>query len=169
MATAYIGEIRMFGGNFAPVGWAFCNGQLIAINQNQALFSLIGTTYGGDGISTFALPDLRGRGPMHQGTSQFATHSLGELGGTELVALTPNQIPNHQHAMIATQAEASEGGPSGQLPARASKYVTGVGPDATLNAQTIQPQGGSQPHENMPPFLTVNFIISLQGVFPSQN
>jgi microcystin-dependent protein len=150
MVTPYIGEIRMFAGNFAPLGWQLCDGQLMAINANQALFAILGTTYGGDGIST-------------------SSHVIGELGGAEQVALTVNQLPSHQHALIATEAEASAANPSGQLPARSPKYVSGGMPNAALGAQTIQPTGGNQPHENMPPFQVVNFIIALQGIFPSQN
>jgi microcystin-dependent protein len=176
MSSPYIGEIRMFGGNFAPAGWAFCDGSLVAISQNDALFNLIGTTYGGDGQATFALPDLRGRLPLHQGQGTgLSNYTLGETGGVEQVTLTVNQIPVHNHALNA----ASTGqvlSPLNALPAVATSTQTGVevyGPVAanptTFNNQTIAADGGSQPHSNFQPYLCVDFIISLFGIFPSQN
>jgi len=174
MSSPYIGEIRMFAGNFAPAGWAFCDGQLMPISQNDTLFNLIGTTYGGDGQSTFALPNLQSRFPIHAGTgSGLSTYQLGESGGVEQVTLTTNQIPSHTHAAVCTTD-------FGQQPQPTSAYwaqpvtgtmFTGAGqtPLVNLNANAVQPVGGSQPHENMSPFLCVNFILSLFGIFPTQN
>jgi microcystin-dependent protein len=165
MSSPYIGEIRMFGGNFAPVGWAFCNGALIPISENDALFNLIGTTYGGDGQTTFALPDLQSRVPMHVG-SGFA---LGQTGGAESVTLTIGQIPAHSHVPQANSNQGSQAGPGNGVWASASinDYSNGV-PSIALDAGAIGSSGGSQPHDNMPPFVVINFIISLFGVFPSQ-
>ncbi|HMM66072.1 MAG TPA: tail fiber protein [Dokdonella sp.] len=167
MSQPYIGEIRMFAGNFAPAGWAFCEGQLLPISENDALFSLIGTTYGGDGQSTFALPDMRSRVPVHNG-SGFV---LAETGGVEEVTLTPSQIPAHTHALVSTTSIASDINPTGRIPAQASTYD----PYQTANAnsamapQSISGTGGSQPHNNFQPYLCLNFIISLFGIYPSQN
>lgn len=169
----YIGEIRMFGGNFAPVGWAFCNGQLLSIAENDALFNLIGTTYGGDGQTTFALPDLRGRIPLHMGTGAGLTNRiLGEMAGTETVTLTPNQLPVHAHPFIGTSASASATSPANGLVASPSDidlYRPGSTPSAALAPNAVSPAGGSQPHDNTQPFLCVSFIISLYGIYPSQN
>jgi len=171
MSNPFIGEIRMFGGNFAPANWAFCNGQLIAISQNDTLFTLIGTTYGGDGVNTFALPNLQGRVPMHQGTSGAGNHVLGELAGSESVTLTTNQYPAHSHSFTASSG-------AGALPAPGSNVLaasptlaafTTQAPNVSLNPAALTPSGGSQPHDNMQPFLCVSFIISLFGIFPSQN
>ena len=167
MAQPYIGEIRMFGGNFAPVSWAFCDGSLQAIAQNDALFQLIGTTYGGDGESTFALPDLRGRVPLHQGNGFI----LAETGGVEEVTLTVNQIPAHSHALLATLNQGSQNQPNSMALAQsptqnAFPYGTD-NPPATLAPTSITPVGGSQPHSNFQPYLCVNFILSLFGIFPS--
>ncbi len=171
MAQPYVGEIRMFGGNFAPVGWRFCDGQLLAIAENETLFQLIGTTYGGDGRSTFALPDLRGRVPIHQGTgSDGITYALAENGGVEQLTLTTNQIPIHTHALIASTATGTEATPIGNLLA-ASNTVSmykAVAPTTPLAAQMLGPDGGNQPHGNFQPYLGINFIISLFGIFPSQ-
>jgi microcystin-dependent protein len=171
MSQPYVGEIRMFGGNFAPAGWMFCEGQLLPISENDILFNLIGTTYGGDGQSTFALPDLRGRVPIHQGTNPSIgiTHTLAEQSGTEAVTLTVNQIPAHSHPMLASADPASFKGASNQVLARApaDAYASEFTPDV-LSAQSITVVGGSQPHENMQPYLCVSFIISLFGVFPTQ-
>lgn len=167
MSTPYIGEIRMFGGNFAPVGWAFCNGALLPISGNEALFNLIGTTYGGDGQSTFALPDLRGRIPMHQ-TSGF---TLGQSSGTETVTLTTAQIPAHSHTMVASSAAATQTTPAGNLLAQTSNgqlYLADA-PNVGLNPQMLGITGSNQPHDNMGPYLCVNFIIALEGIFPTQN
>ncbi len=162
--TPYVGEIRMFGGNFPPLGWMFCEGQLLPISEYETLFQLIGTTYGGDGQETFALPDLRGRTPVHQGSGYI----IGEMGGVEQVTLTVAQIPNHTHPMVATGAAGTDTTPaSSLLPSSAVASIYDVGPDTTLSPQAVSPAGGSQPHENMQPFLVINYIISLYGVFPS--
>jgi microcystin-dependent protein len=172
MASPYIGEIRMFGGSFAPAGWAMCNGQTIPISQNDTLFTLIGTTYGGDGQETFQLPNLQSRIPIHAGTGKFGTtYQLGETAGTESVTLSTNQMPNHNHALIASTGAATAPSPNNNILAASatiSPYVKDVaGPQ--LVASAVQPQGGSQPHENMMPFLVITFIISLFGIFPTQN
>ena len=167
----YIGEIRMFAGNFAPNGWMFCEGQLLPIAQNDALFTLIGTTYGGDGQSTFALPDLRSRVPIHQGTGPSGiTYQMAEAAGVEEVTLTVQQIPAHTHAMLASSANASTGNAQNNVLAQTptADFYSGDPPDAALAANSITPVGGSQPHTNAQPFLCINFIISLFGDFPSQ-
>jgi microcystin-dependent protein len=176
MGTPYIGEIRMFAGNFAPAGWALCQGQLVPISENDTLFNLIGTTYGGDGQSTFALPDLQGRVPIHMGTFAGNTFIIGEKTGVESVTLTSNQIPQHNHPLTATSATPSLS-PANAIPAVANSvsqagvmvYGAGTGAGTTLHQNTIQATGGSQPHDNMQPFLCINFIISLFGVFPTQS
>jgi microcystin-dependent protein len=160
----------MFGGNFAPVGWAFCNGALMAITDNQTLFQLIGTTYGGDGQSTFALPDLQSRVPVHQGQGPGLTNQvIGEKAGAETVTLTANQITVHTHPGHASSAAATASSPSGNVWASGTTSpFSDQAADAQMNAAAIQSTGGSQPHDNMLPFVAVNFIISLFGVFPSQ-
>jgi microcystin-dependent protein len=164
MSSPYVGEIRMFGGNFAPAGWAFCDGSILPISENETLFNLIGTTYGGDGQETFALPDLRGRVPIHQGSG----HVIGEAAGVETVTLTTQQIPQHTHPPQAQSGQGSLSSPSGAVWARSSLNEFAPGPAAVAMASGIVgAAGGSQPHENMAPFLAVNFIISLFGVFPS--
>lgn len=167
MAQPYIGEIRMFGGNFAPTGWMFCEGQLLPISGNEALFQLIGTTYGGDGQNTFALPDLRGRIPLHFGNGFV----LGETGGVESVTLTVPQIPAHSHAFLASAGAASTKSAGGSVPASgAAATITAYGTDAPttpLHASALTATGGSQPHDNFQPYLCVDFIISLFGIFPS--
>ncbi len=164
MAQPYVGEIRMFAGNFAPAGWMFCEGQLLPISENETLFQLIGTTYGGDGQSTFALPDLRGRIPVHMG-SGFV---LAQSGGTETVTLTVQQIPAHTHPLLGSSGNAGVQTPAGNVYARGSTdlYTTQF-TQAVMSPQAIGPIGGSQPHENTQPFLCINFIISLFGIFPS--
>lgn len=166
MSDPFIGEIRMFGGSFAPAGWAFCDGQTIPIDQNDALFNLIGTTYGGDGQTTFGLPDCRGRLPIHQG-SGFV---LGQMGGEETVTLTVNQIPNHAHSLLADENTGTQLGPANNLLATTSnpQMYRSITPNLAMNANSITPAGGSQPHDNMVPSLVVSFIISLFGIFPSQ-
>jgi microcystin-dependent protein len=161
----------MFGGNFAPAGWALCNGQLVPISENDTLFNLIGTTYGGDGQSTFALPDLQGRVPIHQGTGGGATYVMGQKAGVEQVSLTTNQLPIHSHALSATTSLAMQQDVSGNLLAQASLFnpYINVNPAAQMATQAVSTTGGSQPHDNLQPYLCVNFIISLFGVFPSQN
>jgi microcystin-dependent protein len=169
---AYLGEIRIFAGNFAPVGWAFCDGQLLAIAENVSLFNLIGTTYGGDGEDTFALPDLRGRLPLHQGTSSTGTaYQIGENGGVEAVTLTVQQLPLHTHPLIASTDPATDSSPAGAVPGgdvAVDLYSNIPAPLLAMNNQMIGPVGGSQPHENTQPFLCLNFILSLFGEFPSQ-
>jgi len=167
MPEPYVGEIRMFGGNFAPVGWSFCDGQLIPISQNDVLFTIIGTQYGGDGQETFALPNLQSRVPMHQNAN--GGFPLGQAAGTESVTLTTQQIPVHTHAMIATAEIGSSNSPAGNILAQCSavKVYTEAPPNVALNAQAVLPTGGSQPHENMQPFLVISFIISLFGRFPT--
>lgn len=162
----------MFGGSFAPAGWAFCNGALMPISENDALFTLIGTTYGGDGQETFGLPDLQGRLPIHAGTgSSGTTYQLGEKAGVESVTLTVNQIPIHSHPMLASGDAANTLNPGGNVlgtPLTATPFFA-TAPNLDLTAQAISPVGGSQPHENLQPYLCVSFIISLFGIFPSQN
>jgi microcystin-dependent protein len=166
MAQPYVGEIRMFAGNFAPAGWMFCEGQLLPISENETLFNLIGTTYGGDGQSTFALPDLRGRLPMHFGNG----FTLAETGGAEEITLTVPQIPSHTHAELVTDAVAAQTNPSSNFLAQSTqaKLYNSFPPNATMPAYVIGNVGGSQPHTNFQPYLCVDFIISLFGIFPSQ-
>jgi microcystin-dependent protein len=167
MAQPYVGEIRMFAGNFAPVGWMFCEGQLLPISENETLFQLIGTTYGGDGESTFALPDLRGRLPIHQGNGFI----LAETGGAEEVTLTVSQIPAHTHAALGSANTGTGTSPSNNvlcnLPTATNTAYGSDAPLLNLNSQSISPVGGSQPHTNFQPYLCVDFIISLFGLFPS--
>ena len=168
MADPFVAEIRMFAGNFAPAGWMFCEGQLLPISEYETLFNLIGTTYGGDGESTFGLPDLRGRLPLHQGNG----FTLAETGGAESITLTVNQIPAHSHPMLATNNNAAA--TAVQNTVFAVEPVFGVIPYGTdapktfLAPNAIGPVGGSQPHTNFQPYLCVDFIISLFGIFPSQ-
>ena len=172
----YLGEIKMFAGNFAPTGWALCNGQILQISQNAALFSLLGTTYGGDGKTTFALPDLRGRFPMHAGAGTGLTSRvLGETGGQETVALTEAQMPPHTHSsvLMADSTVATTDGPQRALPARNASATPAYGKSANSSmasgAVVVGVAGGGQPHPNMPPYECVNFIIATQGIFPAQN
>jgi microcystin-dependent protein len=165
MAQPYVGEIRMFAGNFAPAGWMFCEGQLLPISEYETLFQLIGTTYGGDGESTFALPDLRGRIPIHQGNGFI----LAETGGAEEITLTVGQIPAHSHALLASTSVANASSPAGALLAQstaADLYIEDT-TSVSLNALSVTAVGGSQPHTNFQPYLCVDFIISLFGIFPS--
>jgi microcystin-dependent protein len=171
MGQPFIGEIRIFAGSFAPAGWAFCNGQLMPISENDALFTLIGTTYGGDGQETFALPDLQGRLPLHQGQGSFGTtYLMGEKAGVEQVTLTTSQIPAHTHPLVATTAAGAAASPlNAVLAASGSSNVYRPGPGAAaLSNQAVSAAGGSQPHTNMQPYLCVDFIISLFGIFPTQ-
>ena len=167
MGQPYIGEIRMFAGNFAPLGWNFCNGAILAIADNTTLFQLIGTTYGGDGQQTFALPDLQGRLPVHQGPGFI----LSQRAGVESVTLTANQIPLHTHPPLSSNAAADSTNPANAVwgVATQARSYAAPPPDGAMNPAAIQNAGGSQPHDNMPPFLAVSFIISLFGIFPSQN
>jgi microcystin-dependent protein len=169
MATPYIGEIKMFGGSFAPAGWALCNGAIMAISENDVLFNLIGTTYGGDGQSTFALPNLQSRFPMHQGTNGGNTFVIGETGGNESVTLTVQQIPAHSHTPGANTAGGSDNPASHVwgLSNTGKPYANTGGPTVQFNPLTVAPAGGSQPHDNMHPYLCVTFIISLFGVYPN--
>ena len=172
MGQPYIGEIRMFGGNFPPNGWMFCDGALIPISENDALFQLIGTTYGGDGQSTFALPNLQSRIPMHAGTAASGTtYVLGESGGVESVTLSTQQIPAHNHALMASTATGTQSSPAGEVLASGSTVLIyrATAPTQPMAAQSIASTGGSQPHDNMVPFLCINFIISLFGIYPQQN
>jgi microcystin-dependent protein len=165
MAQPYVGEIRMFAGNFAPAGWMFCEGQLLPISENETLFQLIGTTYGGDGQSTFALPDLRGRIPVHQGDGFI----LAETGGVETVTLTVSQIPAHSHPLLATMTVANDANAASNVLAQTGTFdgYQSSPPTAAMAAQSVSAVGGSQPHDNFQPYLCVNFIISLFGIFPS--
>ena len=171
MSTPYIGEIRIFAGNFAINGWAFCNGSLQSIAENAALFQLIGTTYGGDGQQTFGLPDLQGRFPIHQGQGAgLPNYVIGQKAGAETVTLNTNQIPSHSHVPASSGTGGSDN-PSGNFWGTSTGhllYSTNT-PNLTMNNAAIGITGGSQPHDNMQPFLCINYIISLFGVFPSQN
>ena len=169
MAQPYIGEIRMFAGTFAPVGWELCNGQLMPISENETLFQLIGTTYGGDGESTFALPDLQSRVPLHYGTGGGASYQLSDQVGVESVTLTLQQLPAHSHALLASSDVATVVDPGGNVSGQTGTYdgyQTTAGASA-MAAQSLTSSGGSQPHENCQPFVCVNYIISLFGIFPS--
>jgi microcystin-dependent protein len=166
MAQPYVGEVRIFAGNFAPAGWNFCDGSLLSISENETLFQLIGTTYGGDGQSTFAVPDLRGRIPLHQGNG----FSLAQSGGVEQVTLTTQQIPSHTHAMAAAGVGGDQVSPAGNALANSfnvTPYINDVAGAAMANT-AITPTGGSQPHDNFQPYICINYIISLFGIFPSQ-
>jgi len=172
MSTPFIGEIRMFGGNFAPQGWAFCKGDLLPISDNDVLFYLIGTTYGGDGQSTFGLPNLQGRIPVHMGQlAGGSNYQLGQSGGAETVTLTTNQLPVHSHSPTCNTATGTTNNPANAVWAAQSGYLqynAAGSEDGTLKS-SIQPMGGSQPHDNMIPYQAVNYIISLFGVYPSQS
>jgi microcystin-dependent protein len=171
MSTPFVGEVRLFAGNFAPAGWAFCDGSLYPISENETLFALIGTTYGGDGQVTFAMPDLRGRVPVHQGFGPgLSGRTMGERGGTETVTLTAAQMPAHTHALRASSAAATGSAPGGAVLAATgavNSYGSGT-PTQAMAAGAVSAQGGNQPHENMAPFLTVSYIISLFGIFPQR-
>jgi microcystin-dependent protein len=166
MSSPYIGEIRIFAGNFAPVGWLFCEGQLLPISQYDVLFNLIGTTYGGDGQSTFALPNLASRVPVHQATGFV----LGQSAGEEDITLTTTQMPAHTHALAASTNNASTANAAGNILAQTpsyTPYITGFTPAAAMSPNAVGVAGGSQPHDNMLPFLVVNFIIATEGIYPS--
>lgn len=166
MSEPFIGQITLFAGNFAPRGWALCQGQILAINTNQALFSILGTTYGGNGQTTFALPDLRGRAALSSGQGPgLSSRDLGEVGGTETVTLTTNQIPQHTHPIGATQSASTGSRPADKVNAAGGAYSDTS--DAAMKPTGIA--GGSQPHDNMEPFLVLNYIIALEGIFPSRN
>ncbi|WP_374583289.1 phage tail protein [Pseudoduganella sp.] len=169
MSEAYLAEVRMTAFNFAPKGWALCNGQFLPINQNQALFAILGTTYGGNGVTTFALPDLRGRVPVHFGQS----FSLGQQGGAATHTLTQAETPAHSHNLGISTAVSHQADPAGRVlgnvEAGAINYYAPHDASAQLAPNTVANAGGGQPHENMQPYLTVNFIIALQGIFPSRD
>jgi len=171
VAQPYVGEIRMFGGNFAPAGWAMCNGQLLAISENETLFQLIGTTYGGDGQSTFGVPNLQSRTPVHMGTLQGTTFVIGQAGGVEDVTLATQQIPVHTHSLVGTTSIAAATGPGGNVLAQSSvaRMYFADAVDTPMASNSVGPAGGSQPHTNIQPYLTVTFIISLFGIYPSRN
>jgi microcystin-dependent protein len=174
MAEPFIGEIKVFAGNFAPAGWAFCNGQLMAISQNDALFALLGTTYGGDGQSTFALPNLQGRALIHQGQGPgLSPYVEGQTGGAEAVALIQAQLPSHTHSIVGTTAGATAPNPGPTVAMAATPtgepiYGSAMGP-VNLSPQAVTGAGSDLPHENHQPFLAISYIIALFGVFPSRN
>lgn len=170
MADPFVAEIRIFPFNFAPKGWAWCNGQLLPISQNTALFSLLGTTYGGDGKSTFALPDLQGSVPMHpsQGPG-LSLYDLGQIGGSETVTLLESEVPSHTHFMQGTNAAAARNNPGGNLyaaPTSGNAYIASNANLTPMSLMTLAPTGADQPHNNLQPYLTFYFCIALQGVFP---
>jgi microcystin-dependent protein len=171
MSEPFVGEIRMFAGNYAPRGWAYCDGQLLAVSQNDALFSLLGTIYGGDGRTTFALPDLRGRIPIHAGAGPGLTNrSLGARGGAEKVTLTTNQLPAHSHPFQGTEQLGNTPNPSGNALAKsttADAYINEA-PSAAMSPSAVTATGGGQSHDNMQPYLAIHFIIALWGVYPSR-
>lgn len=174
MSDPYIGQIILFGGNFAPLNWAFCNGALLAIADHDALFAILGTTYGGDGQVTFALPDLRGRAPIHVGGSPGpgrSTYQLGEVGGTETVPLSVNQLAAHAHPVkVAARNEPGvQSRPGGNILAAANNYDAPASADATLGGVSMGDTGGNFPHENRQPYLACNYIICLYGIFPSRS
>lgn len=167
MSEPFLAEVRIVGFNFAPRGWAFCDGQILPINQNQSLYSLLGTTYGGDGRTSFALPDLRGRVPIHVGNG----HREGQKSGEETHTLAANEMPNHDHVLQATSNDAgTDPDPTGKVLARATAPIYGPPTNLTaLNSASIPNVGGGQAHDNMMPYIAVNFCIALQGLFPSRN
>jgi microcystin-dependent protein len=165
MSEPFLSEIKLVSFNFPPKGWAFCNGQFLPINQNQALFALLGTTYGGNGQTTFALPNLRGRVPIHFG----GAHSLGEAAGSTSVTVNIQQLPTHSHTVMVNTAPATTANPANDFLGNANNMYAAPQNLTTMNPGTITPVGGSQPHNNMMPYLVLNFIIALQGIFPSQN
>ncbi len=169
MADPFVAEIRIFPFNFAPKGWAWCDGQLLPLSQNTALFSLLGTTYGGNGKSNFALPDLQGRAPMHPGQGPgLSLHDLGETGGSETVSLLESEIPAHSHALQASTRPAEDNDAAGQFAARTTvnAYAAGNPAPAPMAPEALAPAGGDAPHNNLMPYLTFYFCIALQGVFP---
>lgn len=165
MSDPYLGEIRVFSFNFAPRGWALCNGQLLPINQNQALFALLGTTYGGNGQTTFALPNLQGRTPIHVGNGFVQ----GQSGGEQAHTLVSSEMPAHTHPGVGSSAAADQGSPANALWAATGSNAYSASPNATMNPAAVGSVGGNQPHDNMSPYLTLSFCIALQGLFPSRN
>jgi microcystin-dependent protein len=174
MSDPYLGEVRMFGGNFAPRGWSPCDGRLLSISEYDALFTLLGTTYGGDGQTTFGVPDLRGRLPIHAGTGPGgATYPLGERSGSETVTLTTAQLASHSHPLMASSSPAEGADPTGNVLAGSDSqsFYGPANPDkaAEMNPAFVTSTGGSQPHDNMQPYLCVTFIIATEGIYPSQS
>jgi microcystin-dependent protein len=171
MSNPFLGEIRMFGGNFAPKGWATCDGQILSIAQNTALFSLLGTFYGGNGTSTFALPDLRGRSPMDQGNGAgLSPRSIGEQDGTETVTLLSNQLASHTHGVMAVAVAGDKTSPQNNSWASSvTRPYSSMAPNAAMAAGTLRPAGGGGAHDNLQPYLVVTFIIAMQGIYPSRN
>jgi microcystin-dependent protein len=176
MTDPFVAEIRMFSGNFAPVGWALCNGQLLPIAQNTALFSLLGTTYGGDGRSTFALPNLQGSVPVQQGQGAgLSLYALGQTGGETAVTLLPSQLPSHSHLPMGVAANGDSGAPAGETWAESSfgkgmtSWYSTAAPNSTMSPQAVGQAGANLPHNNMPPYLCLTFIIALQGVYPPRS
>ncbi len=174
MSEPFVGEIRMFGGNFAPRGWAFCDGQLLAVSQNDALFSLFGTIYGGDGRTTFGLPDLRGRIPIHAGTGPgLSNRRLGAKSGKETETITVDELPNHNHTISGNNASGNSAVPTGHFARDATAnnlYVTALSATtSTMHPNMLTGNGGSRTHNNLMPFLCVNFIVALFGIYPSRN
>ncbi|MFF5994927.1 tail fiber protein [Lysinibacillus sp. KU-BSD001] len=167
---AYLGEIRLFAGDYAPQGWAFCNGQLLSIAENELLYALIGTTYGGDGQATFALPDYQSRVVMHQGTNSAngMTYAMGQKGGTETVTLTTGQLPAHTHQAVAYNAEGATNSPLNNVWAKNMQY-SAQSSNGTMNPAIVSSVGNNQPHDNMMPYLTISYIIAVQGEFPPMN
>jgi microcystin-dependent protein len=170
MAQPYVGEIRIFAGNFAPAGWMLCEGELLPISEYETLFNLIGTTYGGDGQSTFALPDLRGRAPIHMGSNGTTTYQIAQTGGTETVTLNVNQIPQHTHPFLVSSDAGGAISPQDAVLGTGTnvKVFRPQAAVAPLDSSAIGPAGGNQPHENLQPYLVLDYIISLFGIFPSQ-
>jgi microcystin-dependent protein len=169
--TPFIGQIRIFAGNFAPLGWNFCDGSLLSIEENEALYTLLGTTYGGDGVSTFGLPDLRGRTPIHQSFGPDSqTYVIGAQLGAETETLTQNELPAHTHTFTASSAVANTPNPSNNYLAQSSQVSAffGDNPSVAMQNNSLAPVGGSQPHENRMPFLTTSFIIALEGIYPQR-
>lgn len=169
MSTSYVGEVRLVGFNFAPVGWAFCDGSTLSIAENSTLFNLIGTIYGGNGQTTFNLPDLRGRVPIHQGSNGSNTYVIGQPGGVESVTVVMNQFPAHNHALLGTNNAGTSNSPASNVVAKLTNAWSAAAPSAAMNPSTLTlSAGGNQPHENRQPYQVLNWVISLYGVYPSQ-
>ncbi|MDE3177652.1 MAG: phage tail protein [Pseudomonadota bacterium] len=176
MGSPYVGEIRLFAGTFAPVGWAFCDGSAQSIAEYSVLYNLIGTTYGGDGVNTFNLPNLQSRVPIHQGSAPFGSFVIGQSGGVETVTLNSTQVGSHSHALQAIAGGAASASPANAYPATTSStqqgtalYGAGSGKPTTLSPQSVSSSAGGSPHSNLQPYLAVSYIISLFGIYPSQN